>query len=136
MSRQHTSTPLAALVATLTVVAVLAPFAAGCSSKDAGAPAVTTTGPTFNFTFPANGVSHEVQFPAVGSFNYRCATHGVMTGTINVSTSATMDSLPNPVQVAPGGVLTFSPSTVNIRPNGFVRWVNFSGATNHTATRP
>ena len=136
MSRQHISTPLASLVATLIAIAVLALLAAGCSSKSTGAPAVTTGGPTFNFTFPANGVSHQLQFTDVGSFNYRCATHGVMTGTINVSTSATMDSLPNPVQVAPGGVLTFSPGTVTIRPNGFVRWVNFSGATNHTVTRP
>jgi plastocyanin len=138
MSRQHTSTSLASLVATLTVVAVLAPFAAGCSSKDAGAPAVTTTGPTFNFTFPANGVSHQLPFTDVGTWGYRCLTHGgapyYMTGTVVVDGSSVVDSAL--VQVGGGTGFQFVPASVTIKPSGFVRWVNMTSATNHTVTRP
>ena len=137
MSRQHTSTPLATLVATLIAVAALAVFAAGCSSKSTGAPPVTTTGPTFNFTFPANGVSHQLQFTDVGTWGYRCLTHGgapyYMTGTVVVDGASVVDSAL--VQVGAGSGFQFVPSSVTIKPNGFVRWVNMTSATNHTATR-
>ena len=137
MTRQHTSTPRTSLVASLIAVAVLVQLAAGCSSKGTSAPAVTTSGPTWNFTFPANGVSHQLQFTDVGSWGYRCLTHGgapyYMTGTVVVDGSSVVDSAL--VQVGAGSGFQFVPASVTIKPNGFVRWVNMTSATNHTATR-
>jgi plastocyanin len=112
-------------------------LAAGCSSKSSSAPAVVS-GPTFNLSFPATGVSHELQFTDVGSWDYHCIPHqGMgMTGTIVVDASSAVDSLANPVQVGGGTGLQFVPQVVTIKPGGHVRWVNVSGLTIHTVTRP
>jgi plastocyanin len=137
MSCLHAPTRPASLLAALFALTCLGLVAAGCSSKSTGAPAVVT-GPTFNLSFPANGVSHEVQFNDVGSWDYHCIPHQSvgMTGTIVVDANSTVDSLPaGPVQVGGGTGFQFVPQVVTIKPGGHVRWVNFSGATNHTVTR-
>lgn len=109
-----------------------------CGSKSSTNPAPPGGGTpvTFNFTFPATGVSHEFFFPTTAaSYAYHCTPHqgSGMTGTITVAASATLDS--QVVQVGPGGTLTFSPASVSIKPGGKIRWVNASAMTNHTVTR-
>ena len=115
---------------------VVACLLVGCSSPDSPAsPPQTVTGPTFDFTFPAQGVSHEFQFTEAGDWDYNCRPHrsSGMVGTIRVRESSTRDS----VLVAVGfGGLRFEPDTVTIRLNGTVRWVNVSTVLNHTASRP
>lgn len=135
MSRKHAGTPLASLVRTLIGVAALTLLAAGCSGKSSSAPAVVA-GPAFNFSFPGTGVSHQLQFTDVGSWGYHCIPHQSlgMTGTVIVDASSAVDSAL--VQVGPGIATVFQPSSVTIKPNGFVRWVNTGSMTNHTVTRP
>jgi plastocyanin len=93
-------------------------------------------GPTFNFTFPATGVSHSLMFMDVGTWAYHCTPHGGsgMTGSITVDAGSAIDSVL--VEVGPGNTFTFSPSSATIKPHGIVRWVNSSTMTNHTVTRP
>jgi plastocyanin len=136
MPRKHTPAPLASLVVLLITVGGLILLAAGCSSKSSNAPAVVS-GPTFNLSFPATGVSHELQFNDVGSWDYHCNSHQNvgMTGTIVVDASSSAESLATPVQVGGGTGFQFIPQVVTIKPGGHVRWVNFSGFTNHTVTR-
>ena len=128
--RPRSHLPLA--LAVLVVVAL----AESCSKKSSTAPNQMVTGPTFNFTFPQTGTSHEFMFPDAGSWDYRCIPHSPgMSGTVIVSPGSADSVLAGPVQVGAGGN-NFSPATVTIRPGGTVRWVNVSSATNHTVTRP
>jgi plastocyanin len=109
---------------------------AGCSKSDSGtSPTPPVTGPTFSFAFPATGTSNRLVFNDVGSWNYRCLPHGGsgMTGTVNVLAGPPIDSAV--VQVGAGNALVFNPSTVTIHAGGYVRWVNVSSLTVHTATR-
>jgi plastocyanin len=93
-------------------------------------------GPTFDFHFPATGVSHSFTFTTAGTWAYHCTPHASsgMTGTVVVDAGSANDSAL--VQVGSGNALSFSPSSVTIKPNGSVRWVNASSMTNHTVTRP
>ncbi len=93
-------------------------------------------GPTFDLHFPATGASQRFDFADAGTWDYHCTPHGNqgMTGTVAVSASASDDSAV--VQVGPGNALVFSPSSVTIKPGGYVRWVNASSMTIHTVTRP
>src|SRR5262249_30577319 len=111
--------------------------AAGCSSNNSSSPTQPVTGPTFNFTFPATGVSDTLRFRDVGTWTYHCAAHASlgMTGTIIVDPASTVDSVPGGVQVGAGNSYSFSPATVTIKPGGLIRWVNVSSLTNHTVTR-
>ncbi len=124
---------LSPIVAALALVCAGALFAS-CSKKDSTSPPVVT-GPTFNFTFPLTGTSHQFTFNTVGSWNYACSPHGSsgMAGTVIVSGSSLVDSVV--VQVGAGGAFVYSPSTVTIKTGGSVRWVNVSGTLNHTVTR-
>ena len=96
----------------------------------------TGGGPSFDLHFPATGTSQLFTFTTAGSWDYHCTPHGNlgMTGTVRVDTASTNDSVV--VSVGPGNTLTFSPSSVTIKPNGYVRWVNASTMTIHTVTRP
>lgn len=127
------------LALALLSAAALAP---GCSSKGGTSTNPTVTGPTFDFSFPAAGTSHELTFTDVGSWDYRCITHGSlgMTGTVVVSTTSTNDSIPGGVAVGFNDGSTqfnFNPKVVTIKPGGKVRWVLAPGAfLTHTVTRP
>ena len=134
--------PLSAFVFVLALAAI-----ASCSGKsDSTSPTPPVTGPTFSFAFPATGSSNRLVFTDLGSWNYHCIPHQSfgMTGTINVVASGGVDS--QVVQVGAGGGFVFSPSTVTLNAfdatkpaangNGYIRWVNVSGLTVHTATRP
>jgi plastocyanin len=79
-----------------------------------------------SLTAPAS-FSHA--FPTAGSVGYHCNFHSSMgmVGTVNVSSGAT-DSI---VTVTASGV-SFTPSTVTIKPGGVVHW-NITGGT-HTVT--
>lgn len=140
-------TPVASrpLRSTLSIVAllILTAYASGCSKNNGTAPMGNTGGPAIDFTFPATGTSlanpgtsHQFQFTTEGTWAYHCIPHASsgMTGTVVVSAAAPADSAV--VQVGAGDALAFSPSSVTIKPNGFVRWVNVSSMTIHTVTRP
>lgn len=88
----------------------------------------------FNLGPFALGQSAKLVFPNAGTFGYHCTPHRTsgMTGTVTVSASATLDSVV--VDIGTGNVLAFTPSSVTIRPAGYVRWVNQSSMTNHTVT--
>lgn len=92
-------------------------------------------GPSFNFTFPASGTSQLFTFTTAGSFTYGCTSHSGMNGTVIVDAGAALDSAVVGVGSA-GGSLSYSPSSVTIKPGGYVRWVNQSSMSNHTVTRP
>jgi len=108
---------------------------AGCSNETSSVSPPVASGPNFNFTFPATGVSHELVFLSVGSWSYRCVPHSGsgMTGTVVVDAGSANDSAL--VHVGPGNALVFSPASVTIKSGGKVRWVNDSPMTNHTVTR-
>ena len=73
------------------------------------------------------GVSFAHTFPNAGSTPYFCQLHPTqMTGTVNVSAAAAADSV-----VVAVANFSFTPSTVSIKPGGYVRWT-FSST--HTAT--
>ena len=129
----HLAAPLALLALMLGTFALLG---AGCSKDNTAAPTGSTGGPSLGFTFPSTGTSHQFQFTTEGTWAYHCVPHqsSGMTGTVNVNSSATDDSVL--VQVGPSDALSFSPASVSIKPNGTVRWVNVSSMTNHTVTRP
>lgn len=135
MPRKHTPALLTVLVVMSIAVGGLALLAGGCSSKSSGAPAIVS-GPSFNFSFPATGVSHQLQFTEAGSWDYHCIPHQSfgMTGTVIVDAASVVDSAL--VQVGPGTATVFQPSSVTIKVNGFVRWVNTGSMTIHTVTRP
>lgn|SRR5262249_60937521 len=120
--------PVLALLTALTL-------AAGCSGNNGSSPTPPVTGPTFNFTFPATGVSDTLHFRDVGAWAYHCLAHASlgMTGTVVVDPASVIDS--SVVQVGAGNTFSFSPASVTIKPGGYVRWVNVSGLTNHTVTR-
>ena len=114
---------------------------AACSKSTSpgyGTSGTVTTGggPTFDMHFPATGTSQLFAFTTAGTWDYHCTPHGNlgMTGTVRVDTASVNDSAV--VSVGPGNTLTFSPSSVTIKPNGYVRWVNASTMTIHTVTRP
>lgn len=98
-------------------------------------PPEVVSGPTFDFRFPAQGVSHELEFTEAGDWAYDCRPHenGGMLGLIRVRETSTRDSAL--VAVGSGG-LRFNPDSVTIRLNGKIRWVNVSTAINHTVSRP
>ncbi len=128
---------LARITLTVAALACFALLTSGCSSNDkktTAPPAVT--GPTFSFTFPVTGVSHQQTFTDVGVWGYRCLPHegGGMVGGVKVITGGSPDSAL--VSVGPFGGFGFDPDTVTIHVGGYVRWVNVSGLTNHTVTRP
>ena len=124
-------------MACLCLAATLALLQGGCSSKSSTAPASSAPGnlgKTFNFSFPATGVSHTYTFPSTGDWNYLCLKHGLdgMRGTVFVRESSLRDSAL--VQVGMGGNKVYFPDTVTVRPNGVVRWKNVSADVEHTAT--
>jgi len=111
-------------------------FTSGCSKQSAPTqPPEVVSGPTFEFTFPAQGVSHEFVFTEAGDWGYDCRPHELagMLGMIRVRETSTRDSAL--VAVGSGG-LRFNPDTVTIKLNGRIRWVNVSTVVNHTVSRP
>ena len=123
------------LAAKAAAILCAAALFSGCSKNDSSAPNVPVTGPTFNFTFPQTGTSHELQVDDVGTWGYACSPHGSggMTGTIEVVAAAADSQL---VEVGLSNGFTFTPQTATIKPGGKIRWVNRSTITfNHTATR-
>lgn len=122
----------AALLLSLAAVAV-----SSCSKQTSSPtqPPAAVTGPTFEFRFPAQGVSHEFVFTEAGDWGYDCRPHenSGMLGLIRVRETSTRDSAL--VAVGSGG-LRFSPDSVTIKLNGRIRWVNVSTAVNHTVSRP
>ena len=113
-----------------------------CSSSNSGSgypTAPPASGPSFNLGFPAKGSSQSFTFVDAGSWDYHCAPHQLMgmTGTVIVSAGATADSDTVAVGVDGSGVehMVFTPSSVTIKPNGHVRWVNRSTSPVHTVTR-
>jgi plastocyanin len=128
--RSRSSSVAAASVAAFTLAALLF----GCSSKDS--PTATpppVTGPTFNFTVPQQGTSHQRTFTEIGSWNYVCTTHAPgMAGTVVVAASG-LDS--QTVHLLSGSN-QFSPASgFTIKQGGSVRWVNDGTMSNHTVTR-
>ena len=126
-------------VAALALLALA--LVSSCGSKDNSTGPAPGTPESFNYTFPAPGQSIQRTFTTVGSFAYHCAAHESdgMTGTVVVSSSASLDS--QVVLVAHNDARRFTPSTATIKPNGTIRWVRETGASgtplnNHTATRP
>ena len=122
---------------TVGVALAAAGWLSGCSrSSPPNAPGGgNTTGPApFNLGPFALGQSTRLVFPNVGAFGYHCLRHqgNGMSGTVTVSSSAVEDSAV--VAIGTGNALTFTPSSVTIKPNGAVRWVNQSTMTNHTVT--
>jgi plastocyanin len=118
---------------------VLALLLGGCSGGSGNAPTAPggtplPVGSSFNFSFPATGVSHTYAFPDTGDWHYLCLKHGSqgMRGTVFVRASSLRDSAY--VQVGFGGATVYSPDTVTIKPNGTVRWKNVSTDVQHTAT--
>lgn len=126
--------PLALLSALLAAAAVL-----GACSKDKGTNPITTTNTeTFNASMNAVGTSFEHTFtnPSTG-YCYHCTIHSSgcgdrMWATVVVDAAAAQDSAI--VNVGFGGGNVFNPTSVTIKPGGYVRWVNASGS--HTVTRP
>ena len=123
----------------LVLVLGLGLYSIGCSkstSPGGGGGGTPPAGPSFNFSFPAQGASAFFAFADAGTWGYHCIPHGGagMTGTVIVS-AAGADSALVDVSSA-GGALSFSPSSVTIKPGGTVRWVNRSTMTIHTVTRP
>jgi hypothetical protein len=116
-------------------ILLLATCAASCSKSTSPDPPPPVTGPTFDFRFPAQNVSHEFQFVEAGDWDYVCRPHvsSGMVGTIRVRETSTRDSAL--VSVGLGG-FNFAPDTVTIKLNGTIRWVNVSTVQNHTASRP
>jgi plastocyanin len=126
------------LLPALAVVAIALAGSPGCKKSTAptyGGTLGATSGPSFNFTFPATGTSQTFTFADTGSWGYHCTPHQNMgmTGTVVVTATATTDSALVIVGVPAN---SFSPASVSIRPNGYVRWVNGSAVTIHTVTRP
>ena len=136
MSRPHIHSRLPMIAAARLAVACVVLLAVGCSSSDSTAPPPGSTGPSFNLTFMAPGVSQQLQFTQAGRWAYHCIVHQAapMVGTVIVDSTSTVDS----AVVDVGGTipLRFTPETVTIKRNGWVRWVNTSGLTTHTVTRP
>lgn len=108
---------------------------AGCTKDPAPTQPDVVSGPTFDFLFPAQGVSHEFVFTEVGDWAYDCRPHenGGMLGLIRVRETSLRDSAL--VAVGSGG-LRFNPDSVTIKLNGRIRWVNVSTSVNHTVSRP
>lgn len=131
MNRIARSLPLGLLL-----LAIAALVIAGCGGGSSKSTSPGGGGPTFDMHFPATGSSQQFTFTTAGTWAYHCTPHqgSGMTGTVVVDMSAGSDSAL--VQVGPSNTLTFSPSSVSIKPNGHVRWVNASSMTNHTVTRP
>jgi len=118
------------------VLAGLLALASGCSKSTSPASTTNTgggTGPSFDFSYPTNGISHVFTFPDAGSWTYHCNIHSFMTGTVVVDASSVNDSAV--VSVGAGGATVFAPASVTIHPNGHVRFVSVNEAVAHTASR-
>ena len=123
--RPYPPSRAARLIAMFVVVVLL-----GCGkSTDSTAPP-PVTGPTWNFTFPQTGTSHQRTFTEVGTWNYTCTSHAGMNGTITVGASGVDSQV---VNLIAGN--QFSPPTVSLKTGGYIRWVNTSSTLNHTSTR-
>ena len=134
------SSRLARAIPALVLVAAIG---AGCSSGSSNTTAPTPVpGPNFSYAFPTAGTvavpgtSNKLIFNDVGVWNYHCNAHGSsgMTGTVTVLAGGPVDSAL--VQVGAGNALVFSPNAVTIHAGGYVRWINVSTLTNHSASRP
>ena len=129
--------------AVLVVLAGSLALASGCSKSTSPKTNNTgggggVTGPTFNFSFPTNGISHSVTFPDAGTFTYQCSIHGsAMSGTVVVDPASANTSQTVSVGANSGGVpgLVFSPNSVTITPGGQVTFQSTNENTGHTATR-
>jgi plastocyanin len=124
------------VILALSASAVLIAFAiaTGCSNKSSstqtgpgggggGTSAVISSGnigPNGSFLFT---------FPDSGTTNYHCGVHpGVMRGnSVTVTSTSANDSMV--VNIVSFSTPGFSPSATNIKPGGYVRWVNIDGMT-------
>jgi hypothetical protein len=117
------------------VLGVLLTFAVaviiGCGGSSSKSTNPGGGGPTFDLRFP----SQQFTFTTAGSWDYHCSAHNGMVGVVVVDAASLNDSALVDVSSA-GMAPTFTPSSVTIKPNGHVRWVNKSTMTNHTVTRP
>ena len=126
--------PLALFSALLAAAAVL-----GACSKDKGTNPINTPPPTdtFNANMSATGASFQHTFATASTgLCYHCTFHSTscgngMSATVVVDAAAAQDSA---VVNVGGGSNVFNPTSVTIKPGGYVRWVNAGGS--HTVTRP
>lgn len=114
--------------AALTVILIA--MTAGCSedspsptSPPGGGPGGTPANINSGI-IAASGGSFAFTFPDSGTTGYHCGLHpATMTGnSVTVTSTSANDSVV--VQIVSQSTPGFSPSDVNIRPGGTVRWVN------------
>ena len=77
----------------------------------------------------STGAGYQHTFATAGTFGYHCTIHGAaaMSGSVTVA-SAGADSVV--VTIGPG--TSYAPTTVTIKPTGYVRWINTGSP--HTVT--
>jgi plastocyanin len=124
-------------VAALIAIASLSGALSGCSKSSSGSvPTAPSPPPPGKFDSGALplGASYVVTFNNTGTVGYHCIPHQLqnMKGTVDVNSSGADSAV---VQVGPGNSLTFSPSSVSVKPGKYVRWVNVSNMAIHTVTQ-
>ncbi len=72
-------------------------------------------------------------FNTSGTYRYHCSFHGTQTSGMFGDVVVSAAGGDSPLVVTPS--LNFSPQTVNVKPGGYVKWMN-NTATPHTVTRP
>jgi len=115
------------LVAAILVLALSAVPA--CSSKKTQTNPIVPPTTSFDSGNIAGGTSYAHVFATEGTFNYHCAIHPSMTGTVIVTQSGAANSSVSIVNMTTG----FSPDTIAVAQGGTVRWTNNDTAT-HTVT--
>ena len=91
------------------------------------------SGDSFDSGDMNQGQSFQFTFPTAATVGYHCRHHAEMTGTISIATGQADSAVVSMVSNRPYGH-AFSPSTVSIKPTGYVRWVNNDAGVVHTAT--
>jgi len=114
------------LVAAMLVLALSAVPA--CSKKNKTNPIVPPT-TSFDSGNIAGGTNYAHVFAVEGTFDYHCAIHPSMTGTVIVTQSGAANSAVSIVNMTTG----FSPDTIAVGKGGTVTWTN-NDAITHTVT--
>jgi plastocyanin len=121
----------------LVAVAVTA-LVSGCSKKDSptapsgggGGGGTSETFASGNFT---SGVFVHTFGTTPGTYSYRCTLHATMgmTGEVIVDAGSANDSAFVTINS-----MTFGPSSISVKPGGYVKWENGGSAGIHNVTRP